>query len=274
MLTSTSALASMPSPLNATGIEADAQLVRVEPGVSSLEVAVTTHVRQVRGCDAAGQCPGEYVYLVKSSVLLDYRFGAQADPAKLTVINAVGASSSVKRVLTIQNVDPGVHCLVVFSQILRIEDDAVTGGEALVGTFELASLGSKTTGSTSVDRCSTKELTPADGTFVPFDNGGCGGLPNGITTDLDGNDLSVEELLVLVPTCPQSLVAVILNDGEMVPEQTRLVAGQPRDGFFGFVLPRLRGRWRVAILPDERFREALPADSPYWDVVISPPREF
>ena len=177
------------------------------------------------------------------------------------------------QVLTIEPVESGDHCVAVFSQVLEVVDGKVVGREAVIGTYE--HLPSNESQASSDRNCSTRGLTGADGTFAQSDGSGCGGLPNGITTDpLTGSDLGIEELMVLVPTCQQDLVAVIISNGKILPSDTRLVAGHDEAGFMSYVMPRTGGYWRVATLPDEQFRGTVSDASPYWDVVVSPPREF
>ena len=56
-----------------------------------------------------------------------------------------------------------------------------------------------------------------------------------------GDDLGIEELMVLVPTCQQDLVAVIISNGKILPSDTRLVAGHDEAGFMSYVMPRTGG---------------------------------
>lgn len=189
--------------------------------------------------------------------------------------NESGAESSVTQALSVANIAAGNHCVAAFSQILPVDAGAVVGGEGLIGYFDHLDIGpTEVESAANVTNCSTDGLIEAGGTFVPTEGPGCGGLPNGITTDLDGEKLPDDELMVMVPTCPQDLVAVILKDGEVVPDATRLVPGQARGGFVAYTMPRTVGRWRVATLPVAGYQGTVPDDAPYWDVVISPPREF
>ena len=245
-------------------------------GALRLEVTITTHLRQLeRLCPSSQGCPTTRAFLIRSSALLDYRFAALADANELVVDNQVNATSSTAQVLTFQDLEPGDHCLTVFSQILQLEDGAVVGREGLVGIQR--HIGQDSSGSEApigTGDCNSKGLAIAEGTLIPSSEESCGGLPNGITTDPSGSALAANEIMVLVPICPQDQIAVILEDGEVISDLTRLVAGDNQDGFFGFIMSRPRGRWRVATLPDDRYLGTVPEVSSYWDVVISPPREF
>lgn len=274
--TATSPTAPILGASHAAGIKLDARLLTSAQGASVLEVRVTTLRRQLgRSCPDAQNCPEEFAFLVRSSALVDYRLSALSETDDLVVENEVDAISSVTQVLTFENIEPGDHCIAVFSQILQLKDGTVVGREGMIGTYEHVTLSAGDSQPTSVvTHCSTSGLTAADGTFVALDEGGCGGLPNGITTDPTGSKLPDDVLMVLAPACPQDIVTVIFRDGEIVPEETRLLHGEERAGFYAFVMPRLSGRWRVATLPVERYRGTIPDGSGYWDIVISPPREF
>lgn len=274
--TSETVSASSPGSLSAAGIEADTRYLTSSEGESDLEVTVTTYLRPTeQACAEDQECPDEYSYMLRSSALLDYGTSSAAGSEEIT-LETGEAESSLGQILTFEDVEPAGHCLVVFSQILRLsEDGSIVGREGVIGAYEHLTPDSEGSQQASSQAdCLTTGITTADGTFVPLDGSSCGGLPNGITSDLSGNALPDEDVLVLVPTCPQSLVAVVLHNGEIVPEHTRLVAGQDESGYLAYVLPRLSGRWRVATLPDQRYQGTVPDDSAYWDVVISPPREF
>ncbi|MEX2252451.1 MAG: hypothetical protein WD895_10375, partial [Acidimicrobiia bacterium] len=262
-------------PPDVAGIEADTRLVSTQ-GALLLEVTITTHLRQLeRLCPSSQHCPTTRAFLIRSSALLDYRFSALADATELVVDNRVDATSSTVQVLTFQDLEPGDHCLTVFSQILEIDDGGVVGREGLIGIHKhLAADPSGSEASSGTGECNTKGLVIAEGDFIPSSEESCGGLPNGITTDPSGSALSANEVMVLVPTCPQDQIAVILEDGEVISDDTRLIVGDDPQGFLGFIMPRARGRWRVATLPDDRYLGTVPEGSSYWDVVISPPREF
>jgi hypothetical protein len=270
----TSTQFAVPGVANLVGIEADARLLSSTGENRILEVTVTTQVRYLeRTCPDSQACPEEHVFQVRSSALVDYRQGAVAEAGVLTVENEVDATSTLAQVLTIEQVQPGGHCVAAFSQLLEVVNGEVVGREGLIGTYQY--LASKDSQASLDLNCSTQGLTTANGTFSSSKGSGCGGLPNGITTDpLTGSDLGAEELMVLVPTCQQDLVAVIVSNGEVLPNDTRLVAGHDEAGFMSYVMPRLDGHWRVVTLPDEQFRGTVPDESPYWDVVVSPPREF
>lgn len=271
----TSAPGSIPGVSRVSGIKADVRLLTSSGETTVLEVTVDTLIRQMKRSCPGQSCPEKLNFRIKSSVLVDYRRVAVADASSLLVDNEAGAESSVAQVLTVENTAAGNHCVAAFSQILPVDAGTVVGKEGLIGYYDHLDIDfGQAKPSASVTKCSTAGLVDANGTFVSTEGPGCGGLPNGITTDLAGTKLPDDEVMVLVPTCPQDLVAVILKDGEMMPEATRLVVGHDSGGFVAYVMPRVAGRWRVVTLPVARYRGTVPDESPYWDVVISPPREF
>ncbi|GIU93278.1 MAG: hypothetical protein KatS3mg011_2184 [Acidimicrobiia bacterium] len=158
-------------------------------------------------CDE--QCPELLTHLVKSGVLVDYRLTTVGEVQELVVPNKVDAISSVVQTLTLEGVPPGEHCIAVFFQDLRVDDGEVIGREGMMGWYRHLNLSPEESETPSIrSYCSTDGLPVAEGTFVPLEAEGCRGLPNGITTDpTTGTRLPDGQLMVLVPTCPQDLVA-------------------------------------------------------------------
>jgi hypothetical protein len=260
---------------HAAGISFAAELNGSGSGTPVLEVTITTLRHQYEQFCAEDECPDELLLQVRTSAMIDYRLAATAEASPFVVVNQAGATSSVDQVITFAGVEPGDHCIVVFSQILEVVDGAATGPEGMIGTYDHVTLGDSESDENPTSHCSTDHVPMAQGSFTQMDEGGCGGLPNGITSNpATDQPMPTDEIMVLVPTCQQDIVAVIHQDGVLSMDETRLVTGRLETGFVAYPMPRPEGRWRIATVPVDEYRSIVPANSSYWNVVASPPREF
>ena len=137
----TSTTSSIHGVSNVVGIDSDVRLLTTAQETSVLEVTVATYIRELQQtCPDPQACPEKHVFQVRSSALVDYRLSALGEVDELVVDNEADATSSVAQVLTIENVEPGDHCVAVFSQLLQVDDGTVVGREGLIGTYDHLSL--------------------------------------------------------------------------------------------------------------------------------------